>query len=634
MFQPTGSGPHGSGRESGSSGSGLQACSHREFVSTFARPLTEACPHDVDGTGLVYFGPRCQQNSTRCGEFIDSVTDAALDCASRHAEGSLTFDELNATLQFVGESCNVSFADDGIDNPLPVSPWHHPDRFPMFNDLIGDHEGVDTHDLRAQREPFYCICQEDWFGHLCDTTLSPTLSPTKSPSAAPTELFGADSTSASASDEAGLAWLWVSVSLLIVVAAGLVARKLRKDWREAKSASIVSKARVGAGFANPIYAVPNEDGKATVVLAGAPAMQAAMLPAPVVDRAVGIENAIYAVPSENGGKTVFVASAPLVGGADPSDSAVDNEGAKLAGTATDKVRVGVVGFANSIYAVPGEDGGTAMVVAGAPANGMQVVGTDTSDSVVAYQDGDAEGLGELYETVVDGSGDDYLEVVGELSASTQGTANPVIDVPFHYVPIVSLSEVPHVPIVNEGAGTASVVDAPATVQEMDEARLVGTKPARRKKSRPLPIAFGDEATPQTGPALCVEADIMGLPTTPAGFPTTPAGGRDMEEASPCVCVSHDLWLCLSRFWDVSAWLRRSHLGLHTAGIYKCEQRANVHLSPGFGGLLLLLLFLFPQPSMTPIIGSPRFYNSTSPGIASSPLTPNPTNMATRRSQLL
>ena len=68
--------------------------------------------------------------------------------------------------------------------------------------------------------------------------------------------------------------------------------------------------------------------------------------------------------------------------------------------------------------------------------------------------------------------------------------------------------------------TASAVDAPVTWQGIDEAGVVGTKPARSRKSRPQPIAF--------------EADMVETPKPPAGElqpPTTPAGGRDMEEPS-------------------------------------------------------------------------------------------------------
>ena len=81
---------------------------------------------------MVYFGAQCQANSIECGDFISAVTDADLDCAVVHMNDVVAAEEVNATLQFVGESCNVSFADDGVDNPVPANPRYHPDRFPTL----------------------------------------------------------------------------------------------------------------------------------------------------------------------------------------------------------------------------------------------------------------------------------------------------------------------------------------------------------------------------------------------------------------------------------------------------------------------------------------------------------------------
>ena len=53
-------------------------------------------------------------------------------CAVVHMNDVVAAEEVNATLQFVGESCNVSFADDGVDNPVPLNPRYHPDRFPTL----------------------------------------------------------------------------------------------------------------------------------------------------------------------------------------------------------------------------------------------------------------------------------------------------------------------------------------------------------------------------------------------------------------------------------------------------------------------------------------------------------------------
>ena len=84
----------------------------------------------------------------------------------------------------------------------------------------------------------------------------------------------------------------------------------------------------------------------------------------------------------------------------------------------------------------------------------------------------------------------------------------------------------------------------ATSASTEAPPVAGTETApsvpRKKKSRPLPIAFSDEASVENAPVKHVEAAVR-TPTTPAGgldmtIPTTPAGGRDMEEVRPCARI--------------------------------------------------------------------------------------------------
>ena len=211
-----------------------------------------------------------------------------------------------------------------------------PERFSLTNGTIdigaGDN-AIYTHDLRGQREPFYCICAEGYFGHLCDTSLSPTSSPTKSPSTAPLAILRAyanTDTDDTAADQ-DLTWLWVLLALALVSAAAAYAHRSRNRWRAAKSAGVTSTwsmkmssftnpayAESGStaasvrpsmhfgAWANEPYAPPAEPTYAVPIEGG---VGSSVLVARQPDGRPVILNPTYAVPTESGGAPVLLIAA-------------------------------------------------------------------------------------------------------------------------------------------------------------------------------------------------------------------------------------------------------------------------------------------------------------------------------------
>jgi hypothetical protein len=250
-----------------------------------------------------------------------------------------------------------------------------PERFSLTNDTISaSDDAIYTHDLRAQREPFYCLCEEGYFGHLCDTSLSSTSAPTIPPSTSPIVL--ADASTGDGTSDQDLTWLWVLLTLALVCAAAVYARRSRTRWRAAKSAGVTSTWNTKiSSFANPAFAgfggaAPTRPSAAWVNETYAPpaeptydtyevpieggAVGASILVAPQLDGRAAIPNPTYAVPTETG-------SAPVLVAAQPYDTVIADPAELM--PIRNEIRRSVL---NETYAVPTESGGAPVLVAAPP----------------------------------------------------------------------------------------------------------------------------------------------------------------------------------------------------------------------------------------------------------------------------
>ena len=288
---------------------------------------------------------------------------------------------------------------DANDTATVTTEGGPPERFSLTNGTIGG--GDNAMHLRGQREPFYCICAESYFGHLCDMSLSPTSSPTTSPSAAPLAILRAYANTDDTTANQDLTWLWVLLALALVSAAAAYARRSRKRWRASKSAGVIStwntkmSSFANPAFANsgstaapvqpslhflawanetdappaePTYAVPIEGGVGSSVLVarqpdGRPAIEggvgSSVLVARQHDGRPAILNPTYAVPTENGGAPVLIA-AP-VHCANRMYTPADAQ--EATGYVTSRRPDGRPAILNPTYAVPTENGGAPVLIA-------------------------------------------------------------------------------------------------------------------------------------------------------------------------------------------------------------------------------------------------------------------------------